>query len=153
MEIYLLVFWCQMISDIRRVLISFSAIRDWFWRMVFWFTSPGKLCSNCSFTAWLRYACIIGCSICFFKRYVNVILFDAVHFVQDFVLYLFFESKSTTTMKGDIGVARSFDHGGTWEFLGIALEEPWHLSYPFVFSYQNQVNESCHLWFFTIKTY
>ncbi|CAD5182161.1 unnamed protein product [Musa acuminata subsp. malaccensis] len=64
---------------------------------------------------------------------------DPFLYVQDSILYLFFESKSTTMMKGNIGVARSFDQGGTWEFLGIALREDWHLSYPFVFSYQNQI--------------
>jgi hypothetical protein len=43
-------------------------------------------------------------------------------------------------MQGDIGVARSFDKGATWEFLGIALDEAWHLSYPFVFKYENEVD-------------
>jgi hypothetical protein len=43
-------------------------------------------------------------------------------------------------MQGDIGVARSFDQGATWEFLGIALDEAWHLSYPFVFKYENEVD-------------
>jgi hypothetical protein len=43
-------------------------------------------------------------------------------------------------MQGDIGVARSFDQGATWEFLGIALNEAWHLSYPFVFKYENEVD-------------
>jgi hypothetical protein len=42
-------------------------------------------------------------------------------------------------MQGDIGVARSVDQGATWEFLGIALDEAWHLSYPFVFKYENEV--------------
>jgi hypothetical protein len=52
---------------------------------------------------------------------------------------MFFETKNTITMKGDIGVARSTDQGATWQFLGIALAENWHLSYPFIFNYQNQV--------------
>lgn len=52
---------------------------------------------------------------------------------------MFFETKSTTSRQGDIGVARSVDQGATWEFLGIALDEKWHLSYPFVFNYKNQV--------------
>jgi hypothetical protein len=43
-------------------------------------------------------------------------------------------------MQGDIGVARSFDQGATWELLGIALDEAWHLSYPFVFKYENEVD-------------
>jgi hypothetical protein len=43
-------------------------------------------------------------------------------------------------MQGDIGVARSSDQGATWEFLGIALDEAWHLSYPYVFKYENEVH-------------
>jgi hypothetical protein len=43
------------------------------------------------------------------------------------------------SLQGDIGVARSLDEGTTWEFLGIALDESWHLSYPFVFKYENEV--------------
>lgn len=59
--------------------------------------------------------------------------------IQGDTLFLFFETKTTTTMQGDIGVARSFDQGATWGFLGIALDEAWHLSYPFVFKYENEV--------------
>ena len=40
---------------------------------------------------------------------------------------------------GDIGAAVSSDDGITWQHLGIVLDEPWHLSYPFVFSWQDQV--------------
>jgi hypothetical protein len=43
------------------------------------------------------------------------------------------------SLQGDIGVARSLDEGATWEILGIALDEAWHLSYPFVFKYENEV--------------
>lgn len=42
-------------------------------------------------------------------------------------------------MRGEIGVAVSKDEGATWQHLGIALDEDWHLSYPFVFSFQNQI--------------
>lgn len=42
-------------------------------------------------------------------------------------------------MQGDIGVARSVDKGATWEQLGIALDEDWHLSYPYVFEYNGNV--------------
>lgn len=41
--------------------------------------------------------------------------------------------------QGDIGVAISTDHGLTWKHLGTALDEPWHLSYPFVFRWQGEV--------------
>ncbi|XVF82957.1 hypothetical protein PTKIN_Ptkin16aG0093700 [Pterospermum kingtungense] len=42
-------------------------------------------------------------------------------------------------MQGDIGVARSIDKGATWQQLGIALDEDWHLSYPYVFNYLGQI--------------
>lgn len=43
-------------------------------------------------------------------------------------------------MQGDIGVARSTDKGASWEQLGIALDEDWHLSYPYVFEYNDNVS-------------
>lgn len=60
--------------------------------------------------------------------------------IQGDVLYLFYETKNSITMQGDIGVARSVDKGATWEQLGIALDEDWHLSYPYVFEYLGQVS-------------
>ncbi|XP_077220207.1 glucosamine inositolphosphorylceramide transferase 1-like isoform X2 [Tasmannia lanceolata] len=54
-------------------------------------------------------------------------------------LYLFFETKNSVTLQGDIGVAKSTDMGATWQHLGIALDEEWHLSYPYVFSYLGQI--------------
>lgn len=54
-------------------------------------------------------------------------------------MYLFFESKNSITMQGDIGVAESLDQGVTWTFLDIVLDEEWHLSYPFVFDYDGEV--------------
>ncbi|KAH7537021.1 hypothetical protein FEM48_Zijuj03G0048100 [Ziziphus jujuba var. spinosa] len=53
--------------------------------------------------------------------------------------YLFFETKNAITMQGDIGVAKSSDKGATWKHLGIALDEEWHLSYPYVFDYNDQI--------------
>ncbi|XP_071732933.1 glucosamine inositolphosphorylceramide transferase 1-like [Rutidosis leptorrhynchoides] len=64
---------------------------------------------------------------------------DPFLYVQDDVLYLFFESKNPITMQGDIGVARSVDNGATWEQLGVALDKDWHLSHPYVFNYNQQV--------------
>lgn len=58
---------------------------------------------------------------------------------QGDILYLFFETKNSITMQGDIGVARSTDNGATWQQLGIALDEDWHLSYPYVFDYDGHV--------------
>lgn len=54
-------------------------------------------------------------------------------------LYLFFETKNSITLQGDIGVAVSKDKGATWNHLGIALDEEWHLSYPYVFNHQDNV--------------
>lgn len=54
-------------------------------------------------------------------------------------MYLFFETKNSITMQGDIGVAKSGDNGSTWQHLGIVLDEEWHLSYPFVFSYHGKM--------------
>ena len=59
--------------------------------------------------------------------------------MQDDVLYLFYETKNSVTMQGDIGVSRSTDKGVTWKQLGTALDENWHLSYPYVFNYNDQV--------------
>ncbi|CAL9107483.1 unnamed protein product [Musa textilis] len=95
--------------------------------------------SNANNSAWPIANPVLTCASPSRAGYPSNFVADPFLYVQDSVLYLFFESKGTTTMKGDIGVARSFDQGGTWEFLGIALEEDWHLSYPFVFSYQNQI--------------
>ncbi|GKB26608.1 glycosyltransferase family protein 64 protein C5, partial [Tanacetum coccineum] len=55
------------------------------------------------------------------------------------VLYLFFETKNSITMQGDIGVARSIDNGASWEQMGVVLDEEWHLSYPYVFDYNGQI--------------
>nr|GMC47673.1 glycosyltransferase family protein 64 protein C5-like [Ipomoea batatas] len=60
---------------------------------------------------------------------------DPFLYVKGDTLFLFFETKNAITMQGDIGVARSTDKGATWEQLGIALDEDWHLSYPYVFDY------------------
>lgn len=59
---------------------------------------------------------------------------------KGYTLYMFFETKNSLTMQGDIGVAFSVDKGTTWKYLGIALDEEWHLSYPYVFKYQGQVS-------------
>ncbi|KAL4442485.1 hypothetical protein ABPG77_005069 [Micractinium sp. CCAP 211/92] len=50
-------------------------------------------------------------------------------------MHVFFETKTNTDMQGDIAAARSDDGGASWHVLGIVLDEPWHLSYPFVFEW------------------
>nr|CAD1841798.1 unnamed protein product [Ananas comosus var. bracteatus] len=64
---------------------------------------------------------------------------DPFLFIKGDTFYLFFETKNSVTLQGDIGVAVSKDNGATWEQLGIVLDEEWHLSYPYVFSYQDQI--------------
>ncbi|CAL9086892.1 unnamed protein product [Musa acuminata var. zebrina] len=64
---------------------------------------------------------------------------DPFLYIQEDILYLFFETKNSVTLQGDIGVAMSKDKGATWHHLGIVLDEEWHLSYPYVFSYQDQI--------------
>eukprot|EP00250_Pteridium_aquilinum_P002465 c12685_g2_i1 orf=769-3075(+) len=64
---------------------------------------------------------------------------DPFLYLQGTKLYVFFETKNAITMQGDIGVAESTDGGASWRHLGIALDEEWHLSYPFVFAYDGQI--------------
>jgi hypothetical protein len=59
-------------------------------------------------------------------------------------MYMFFELKNSITKQGDIGVAESSDNGATWRHVGIALDEEWHLSYPFVFEYDGEVSFSSY---------
>ncbi|VFQ63432.1 unnamed protein product [Cuscuta campestris] len=64
---------------------------------------------------------------------------DPFLYVKGDTLFVFFETKNAIMMQGDIGVARSIDRGATWEPLGIALDEDWHLSYPYVFDYNGNI--------------
>jgi hypothetical protein len=53
---------------------------------------------------------------------------------RDGTWYLFFELLNAVTGQGDIGLATSRD-GWTWQFRQTVLDEPFHLSYPFVFEW------------------
>ncbi|KFK24896.1 hypothetical protein AALP_AA8G038800 [Arabis alpina] len=64
---------------------------------------------------------------------------DPFLYVQGDTLYIFFETMNPVTSQGDIGVAESIDNGATWKPLGLALDEAWHLSYPFVFNYNGEI--------------
>jgi hypothetical protein len=60
--------------------------------------------------------------------------------------YMFFEVMNGQTNQGDIGLAISND-GLNWVYQQIALDEPFHLSYPYVFKWDNEyymIPESCH---------
>ena len=62
-----------------------------------------------------------------------------LHVSSSGLLYIFFETKTVASNQGDIAVAGSSDFGASWQYLGIALDEPHHLSYPFVFSWNDKV--------------
>jgi len=54
---------------------------------------------------------------------------------HDGLWFLFFEMISAETGQGDIGVATSAD-AMHWQYRGVVLDEPYHLSYPFVFEHE-----------------
>ncbi|KNA10900.1 hypothetical protein SOVF_140050 isoform A [Spinacia oleracea] len=82
---------------------------------------------------------VITCASASEAGYPSNFVADPFLYIQDDVLYLFYETKNSVTMQGDIGVSRSTDKGVTWEQLGTALDENWHLSYPYVFDYNGQI--------------
>ena len=49
--------------------------------------------------------------------------------------YMFFEVMNGLSWKGEIGLATS-TNGTRWNYHGIVLREPYHLSYPYVFEWQ-----------------
>ena len=51
--------------------------------------------------------------------------------------YLFFEVMDFDTDQGDIGLATSND-GLSWAYKRIVIDEPFHLSYPYVFKWNNE---------------
>jgi hypothetical protein len=53
---------------------------------------------------------------------------------EDGIWWLFFEALNLDRRKGEIGLAASPD-GVSWEYRGIVLQEPYHLSYPYVFEW------------------
>lgn len=55
---------------------------------------------------------------------------------KDNTWYMFFEVLNTETKQGDIGMATSED-GLHWAYRQIVLDEPFHLSYPSVFKWEN----------------
>lgn len=52
--------------------------------------------------------------------------------------YMFFEVMNRRTSQGDIGVAESQD-GIHWKYRRIILDEPFHLSYPYVFTHDANI--------------
>jgi hypothetical protein len=56
---------------------------------------------------------------------------------EDGQWWMFFEALNAETHCGEIGVAASRD-GLTWQYLGVALREPFHLSYPCIFAWEGE---------------
>lgn len=59
---------------------------------------------------------------------------DPFMLCEDEQWYMFFEVLNTATAQGDIGLATSSD-GLSWQYQHIVLDEPFHLSYPYVFKW------------------
>ncbi|XP_073005993.1 glucosamine inositolphosphorylceramide transferase 1 [Typha latifolia] len=89
--------------------------------------------------AWPQANPVVTCASVSDAGFPSNFVADPFLFIQGDTLYLFFETKNSVTLQGDIGVAISKDNGSTWQQLGIVLDEEWHLSYPYVFSYQGQI--------------
>jgi len=61
---------------------------------------------------------------------------DPFMIVRQSVWYMFFEVMNDETKQGDIGLAVSPD-GLKWTYKQIVLDEPFHLSYPYVFQWKD----------------
>lgn len=61
---------------------------------------------------------------------------DPFMIAEGSVWYMFFEVMNTDTERGAIGLAASGD-GLKWKYERIVLEEPFHLSYPYVFKWND----------------
>lgn len=90
-------------------------------------------------SAWPVANPILSCASVTDASYPSNFVADPFLFIQGSTLYVFFESKNALTKQGDIGVAQSLDGGASWTYLGTALDEEWHLSFPFVFTYNNEI--------------
>jgi hypothetical protein len=56
---------------------------------------------------------------------------------EDSTWYLFFEVYNLDTMQGDLAVATSTDTR-RWKYQQIVIDEPFHLSYPYVFKWEGE---------------
>lgn len=69
------------------------------------------------------------------------------------IWYMFFEVLNARNNQGDIGLAVSND-GFNWSYKQIVLDEPYHLSYPYVFKWKDDyymIPESCKA--YSVKLY
>ncbi|MCO5556846.1 hypothetical protein L7F22_010400 [Adiantum nelumboides] len=90
-------------------------------------------------SAWPVANPVLTCASVTDASHPSVFVADPFLFIQGSTIYIFFETKNALTKQGDIGVAESSDGGISWKYLGIVLDEEWHLSFPYIFSYKGQV--------------
>lgn len=64
------------------------------------------------------------------------IVADPFMMINNEKYYMFFEVFNLETNQGDIAYAESVD-GINWEYQKIAIDEKFHLSYPYIFTYEN----------------
>ena len=62
---------------------------------------------------------------------------DPFMIYEDGIYHILFEAFNWNTQQGDIGYAKSID-GINWEYQKVVLDEEFHLSYPYVFKWQNE---------------
>jgi hypothetical protein len=62
---------------------------------------------------------------------------DPFMIIKDSRYYMFFEVMNHATNQGDIGFASSAD-GKKWKYEKIVIDEPFHISYPYVFSFNGK---------------
>lgn len=62
---------------------------------------------------------------------------DPFMLIENKTWYMFFEVMNNWTKQGDIGLAVS-DDGFDWTYKQIVLDEPFHLSYPYVFKWNDK---------------
>lgn len=63
---------------------------------------------------------------------------DPFMLIEGSKYYMFFEVLNKATNKGEIGLAES-DNGFDWQYKSIILKEPFHLSFPYVFEWNNNI--------------
>lgn len=64
--------------------------------------------------------------------------------------FMFMEVINAARRCGEIGYVVSAD-GRRWSYQGVVLREPFHLSYPFVFAYQNTMLQHEGLWWMFVS--
>jgi len=63
---------------------------------------------------------------------------DPFVLVDDAIYHMFFEVWNSATGQGDIALATSAD-GFHWEYEQVVIDEPFHLSYPYVFRWEDDI--------------